>query len=129
VVGLITIPRFISQETYLKISAILAIVFTVVAYLTTGYLSVDFVALLCFTNAMMLPAIFPLGIRALGRFTEVGSAIMIMGIAGGAVIPQLFAILKQHFDFQWVFLLLMVPCYLYIWYFAKIGHRAGLPKA
>lgn len=129
VVGLVAIPRFISQETYLKVSAILAIVFTVGAFLTGGYVSVAFVALLGFANAMMWPAIFPLGIRALGRFTEVGSAIMIMGIAGGAVIPQLFAILKQHFDFQWVFLLLMVPCYLYIAYFAQTGHKAGLSKA
>lgn len=126
VVGLLTIPRFISQETYLKASAILGVLLTVGAFLTTGYVSVAFVALLGFANAMMWPAIFPLGIRALGRFTELGSAIMIMGIAGGAIIPQLFAVLKQHYDFQWVFLLLMVPCYLYIMYFAQAGYRAGL---
>jgi fucose permease len=75
---------------------------------------------------MMWPAIFPLGIRGLGRHTEVGSAVMVMGIAGGAVVPQLFAALKQHMDFQLVFLLLMVPCYLYILYFAKAGHKVGL---
>ena len=33
--------------------------------------------------------------------------------------------LKQDHDFQLVFLLLMVPCYLYILYFAMRGHRAG----
>ena len=50
-----------------------------------------------------------------------------MGIAGGAVIPQAFAVLKQYFHFQWVFAALGVPCYLYILYYALRGHRAGLP--
>ncbi|MGO4259611.1 sugar MFS transporter [Lysobacter sp. TAB13] len=126
VVGLIVIPRFISQERYLSLSAVLGVVLSIGAFVTHGYVSVAFVATLGFANAMMWPAIFPLGIRGLGRHTEVGSAVMVMGIAGGAVVPQLFAALKQHMDFQLVFLLLMVPCYLYILYFAKAGHKVGL---
>ena len=66
-----------------------------------------------------------LTIQGLGRFTEYGSALLIMGIAGGAVIPQLFVHLKQVYDFQLVFVVLMVPCYLYILYFARRGHKAG----
>ncbi len=50
-----------------------------------------------------------------------------MGIAGGAIIPQAFAILKQHYDFQIVFAALMVPCYLYILFYSLRGHRLGLP--
>lgn len=125
-VGLAVIPRFVSQERYLQYSAALGVILTAGAFLTTGYVSVAMVAALGFANAMMWPAIFPLAIKGLGRFTELGSAIMIMGIVGGAVIPRLFASLKQHYDFQWVFLLLMVPCYLYILYFATRGHRAGM---
>ncbi|HVK51433.1 MAG TPA: sugar MFS transporter [Pseudoxanthomonas sp.] len=125
VVGLIAIPRFISQERYLSVSAVLGIVFAIAAFLTHGYVSVLFVAALGFANAMMWPAIFPLAIKGLGRFTETGSALLIMGIAGGAVIPQLFAVFKQSHDFQWVFTALAVPCYVYILYFAQRGHRAG----
>ena len=51
---------------------------------------------------------------------------LIMGIAGGAIIPHLFALLKEHYNFQVVFLADTVPCYLYILYFALRGHRAGL---
>jgi len=126
IVGLILIPRFVSQERYLSFSAVLGVLFALGAFLTQGYLSVGFVAALGFANAMMWPAIFPLAIKGLGRFTETGSALLIMGIAGGAVIPQAFAILKQHYDFQAVFALLMVPCYLYILFFALRGHRAGM---
>ncbi|WP_149196379.1 sugar MFS transporter [Luteimonas suaedae] len=124
--GLVLIPRFISQERYLSVSAVLGIVFTTGAFFTGGYLSVGFVAALGFANAMMWPAIFPMAIRGLGRSTETGSALLVMGIAGGAIIPQAFAVFKQHFDFQLVFLLLMLPCYLYILFYARSGHRVGM---
>lgn len=128
VVGLLLIPNVVSQSRYLTFSAVLGVVFCLGAWATHGYVSVAFVALLGFANAMMWPAIFPLAIRGLGRFTETGSALLVMGIAGGAIIPQLFAVLKQHIDFQLVFMLLMVPCYLYILFYSVIGHRAGLPQ-
>ena len=124
-IGGLLIPRVVSQERYLAISAVLGVLFAVGAYLTHGYVSVGFVAALGLANAMMWPAIFPLAIKGLGRFTEAGSALLIMGIAGGAIIPQLFAVLKQHADFQLVFLLLAVPCYLVILHYALAGHRAG----
>ena len=126
--GLLAIPRFITQERYLSVSAVLGIVFALCAFLTKGYVSVGFVAALGFANAMMWPAIFPLAIKGLGRFTETGSALLIMGIAGGAIVPQLFAVLKQHYDFQLVFVALAVPCYLYILFFALRGHRVGKTK-
>lgn len=128
-VGLAVIPRFLPQERYLLLSSVLGIALAFGAYLSSGYVSVGFVAALGFANAMMWPAIFPLAIRGLGRFTEQGSALLVMGICGGAIVPQLFALLKQHFDFQAVFLCLTVPCYLYILYFATRGHRAGMPPA
>ncbi len=128
IAGLGLIPRFISQERYLAGSALLGVLLTVCAFVSRGYLSVGFVAALGFANAMMWPTIFPLAIRHLGRHTEAGSALLIMGIAGGAVIPLLFVHLKQQHDFQAVFLVLMVPCYLYILFYALYGSRAGMKR-
>lgn len=125
VVGLATIPKVISQQTALKYSAILGILFTAATLFTTGYVSVGFVAALGLANALMWPAIFPLAIDGLGKFTEKGSALLIMGIAGGAIIPKLFAQLKDQYDFQWVFFLLMLPCYLFILYYSMSGYKAG----
>ncbi len=124
-VGLVLIPKYISQEKYLSISACLGIVFSLCAMLTGGYVSVAFVAALGFANAIMWPAIFPLAIKGLGKFTEKGAALLIMGIVGGAAVPQLFAHLKESFDFQVVFAGLMIACYLYILFFALRGHRVG----
>ena len=128
-VGLALIPRFISQQRYLAVSAVLGVLFSIGAYLTRDYVSVAFVAALGFANAMMWPAIFPLAIKGLGSLTERGSALLIMAIAGGAVVPQLFVHLKQHIDFQLAFSALMVPCYLYILYYGLAGHRVGQQRA
>jgi glucose/galactose transporter len=127
-VGLAAIPRWVSQERYLCVSATLGVLFALGALLTHGYVSVGFVAALGFANAMMWPAIFPLAIKGLGRHTETGSALLIMGIAGGAILPQAFAVLKQHYDFQAVFAALAIPGYLYILYYALAGHRVGMAK-
>jgi glucose/galactose transporter len=125
VAGLAAIPRLLSQARYLALSAALGAALAVGALLTQGYVSVGFVAALGFANAMMWPAIFPLAIAGLGRFTETGSALLVMGIAGGAIVPQCFALLRERYDFQLVFAAIVVPCYLYILYYALRGHRAG----
>ena len=125
VVGLAAIPRFLSQSLALKGSAVLGVLFTLAAFFTKGYLSVACVAALGLANALMWPAIWPLAIEGLGRFTERGSALLIMGIAGGAVLPRLFAELKESYDFQLVFCAIMLPCYLFIWFYAQKGWRIG----
>lgn len=123
--GLVLIPRVISQERYLAVSALLGVVFALAAYFSHGYVSVGFVAALGFANAMMWPAIFPLAIHGLGKHTEVGSAFLIMGIAGGALIPSAYAHLSEVIHFQTAFAVLMIPCYLYILYYGLSGHRVG----
>lgn len=125
ILGILTIPKFIKQERALALSAIAGIVLSGVAFLTTGYTSIVFVALLGFANALMWPAIFPLAIDGLGKFTKIGSAFLIMGIAGGAVIPQIYAKLSEGWGPQTAFVTIMVPCYLYILYYSLAGYRAG----
>ncbi len=125
VAGLALIPRVVSQESYLAISAALGIALCLGAYTTTGAVSVAFIAALGFANAMMWPAIFPLAIRGLGRHTETGSALLIMAVAGGAIMPWLFALLKQHIDFQLAYAALAIPSYAFLLYFGLRGHRTA----
>ncbi len=128
VIGLAVIPKRLSQERCLAVSAVLGAVLAMLAWATHGYVSVACVAALGLANALMWPAIFPLAIKGLGRFTEKGSALLIMGIAGGAIVPRLFAVLKEQYDFQAVFLALMLPSYLYILFYSLKGYRVGQPK-
>lgn len=123
VIGLFTIPKYMSQQAALKYSALLGILFITLAFVTKGYVSVAFVAALGLANALMWPAIFPMAIEGLGKFTEKGSAILIMGIVGGALIPKAFAAMKEHYDFQLAFFVLMLPCYIYILFYSLKGYK------
>jgi FHS family L-fucose permease-like MFS transporter len=125
VIGIITIPKYIHQENALKFSALIGLLFSVLAYFTSGYISIVFIALLGLANALMWPAIFPLAIDGLGRFTKIGSALLIMGIAGGAIIPQIYGKLALVIEPQAAFLYCMIPCYVYILYFSMRGYKAG----
>ncbi|MGN8054668.1 sugar MFS transporter [Pedobacter sp. 22163] len=127
-IGIATIPRFISQQFALRICTVVGITFTVISVFTSGFTSYIFVALLGIANALLWPAIFPLGINGLGRFTKTGSGIMIMGIAGGAIWPLIYGYLKDSLgiDFQHAFLYAMLPAYFYLLYFAIKGHKVGL---
>jgi glucose/galactose transporter len=123
--GIVAIPKYISQTKALRISAILGVIFTLLAIFTSGYTSVLFIALLGLANALVWPAIWPLAIHGLGRFTKTGSALLIIGIAGGAVLPKLWASLGEKTGYQQAFWI-MVPCYLFILYFATYGYKAGV---
>ncbi len=124
IVGIIAIPKYMSQATALRICSILGVVFTLAAVFTTGYTSVAFVAMLGLANSLMWPAIFPLAIDGLGKFTKIGSALLIMSIAGGAIMPLLYGKLSESWGSQNAYLL-MVPCFLFTLYYAMRGHRAG----
>lgn len=121
-IGIVTIPKYLKQDVALQISAILGVLFTIAAILTEGYISVLFIALLGLANSLMWPAIWPLAIAGLGRFTKIGSSLLIMGIAGGAIIPLVYGRFTDLADAQQAYWI-MVPCYLFIWFFATKGHR------
>lgn len=123
VLNILLIPRYVSQQNYLKYSALLGIALTVLTFFTTGETAVASIALLGLANAVMWPAIFPLAINGLGRFTQIGSALLVMGIAGGAVLPQLYGLLEKPAGHQTAFLAVVLPCYLYILYYAMAGYK------
>ena len=127
IIGIIAIPKYISQSTALKFSAILGILFSLGAIFTTGTTSVFFIAILGLANALVWPAIWPLAINGLGKFTKAASALLIVGISGGALLPALWASWGNYVGLQQAYWI-MVPCYLFILYFAVSGHKVGLKK-
>ncbi|MFB9864408.1 sugar MFS transporter [Rufibacter immobilis] len=122
ILGIITIPKYLSQQKALQICAALGVVFTLSAIFTEGYVSVLSISLLGLANSLMWPAIFPLAIADLGRFTKMGSSLLIMGIAGGALLPLLYGYLADVVNPQQAYWM-MVPCYLFILYFAAAGYK------
>ncbi|MEA3505607.1 MAG: sugar MFS transporter [Bacteroidota bacterium] len=122
VIGIVLIPKIISQRTALKISALLGIVFSIAAIYTPPMVSVTLVALLGLANSLVWPAIWPLALHNLGRFLKTGSALLIMAIAGGAILPLLWGRLADIYSSQLAYWVL-IPCYLFILFFALKGYK------
>ncbi len=122
VIGIILIPKYLSQKKALQISAILGVIFSLGAIFTTGFTSVFFIAILGLANALVWPAVWPLAIHGLGKFINTGSALLIMAISGGAILPLIWgwiSDLSSPREAYWV----MIPAYLFIYFFAVKGHK------
>ncbi|MFD1315828.1 sugar MFS transporter [Namhaeicola litoreus] len=122
ILGIILIPKYISQRKALQASAILGIIFSFGAIFTDGFTSVFFIAILGLANALVWPAIWPLAIHGLGKFINTGSALLIMAISGGAIIPLLWgkiADLSSPREAYWI----MIPSYLIILLYATKGYK------
>ena len=140
-IGVVGIPRYISQQQALLGSAIagslcvLGVIFgssesTAIASLLWGWSgipvvpdTVTFVALMGLAHALVWPAIWPLALNGLGRFTAQGSALLIMGIAGGAIIPLIFGKLAHFAGTTQVGYWVALPCYVFILFYALKGHK------
>lgn len=125
--GIIAVPRFISQRMALIIQLLVAICLVIVALCTSGIVSVIAIICLSFAHAIMWPAIWPLSIHDLGKYTKLASAFLIMAIAGGAILPLVYGKLSIAFGAQSAYSLLFVS-YLYILFFAIAGCKIGNPK-
>ena len=142
--GVIAIPRWISQERALVVSAVLGIVLSFLVLVGnvesdrlwmatmawTGIPAVPdavlFVALFGLANALVWPAVWPMALRGLDRNeTATGSALLIMGIAGGAIVPLIFGALTESSADPRIGYGVMLPCYLFILYYALAGHKLG----
>ena len=122
--GIVVIPKYLKQRNALIICSILGFMFAIAALLTQGTASIIFIILLSFAHALMWPSIWPLAIDRLGRFTKTGSALLIMGICGGALLPLVYGALADSSNRHSAYWILL-PCYLYILYFAIKGYRVG----
>lgn len=146
--GIILIPRYLTQANALRICTLLGVVFSLGAIFTPPGITITmpfadlvtfqplhlvlpvtvlFVALLGFANALVWPAVWPLALAGLGRHTKLASAMLIMAIAGGAILPLVYGKLAVEFNTQAAYWI-CVPSYLIIVYYAFIGHKAGLRK-
>lgn len=120
--GILLIPKIISQRFALKISAILGVVFSLAAIFSTGFVSVFFIAILGFANAIVWPAVWPLAVEGVGKHLKTASALLIMAIAGGALLPLVWGALSDNYSSQMAYLIL-IPAYLFILFFATKGYK------
>jgi FHS family L-fucose permease-like MFS transporter len=123
ILSIVAIPKYISQRKALTVAVLLSMILVIVASFTSGTTAVVSFALLGFSNSVMWPAIWPLSLDRLGKFTKTGSALLVMGIVGGAVLTPFYGKVSEWMGSKQLAYLIMIPCYLYILYFSLAGYR------
>lgn len=122
ILGVLFIPKVISQSKALMLSTLLGFVTTILIVLAPIEISIYLVAILGLANSMLWPTIFPLALADLGKFTKRGSSLLVMGIVGGAILPLLYGYFADIFSHQ-VAYIVCLPSYLFIFYFAFAGNK------
>ncbi len=143
--GILLIPKYLKQGNALKICTILGVIFSLGAIFTPADkvftmpfidlvtfqplqlvlpVTVLFVALLGIANSLVWPAMWPLALDGVGKFTKTASAMLIMAIAGGAILPLVYGKLAVSFSTQTAYWI-CVPSYLVIMYYAFFGYKVG----
>lgn len=131
ILGIICIPRFFSQVNALRFCTMLGTVLTLLIVFAKGQvhflgytadISIWFVVLLGLANSLVWAGIWPLALDELGKFTKRGASVMIMGLCGNAILPLCYGYLADSFDVRTAYWVLL-PCYLYLVFYAVYGHR------
>ena len=124
--GVILIPKYVSQHKALIFCASTGILFSMAAVIASVDRSIWFVAALGFSNSLIWAPVWPLALACLGKFTKAGASLLVMSIVGGAILPLLFGWLKDQLgDMQQAYWI-CVPFYFYVLYYAIWGYRVGL---
>lgn len=130
-IGIATIPRFISQVNALRICTLLGLIFSLCVIFTKGNvtifghhtdISLWFLVGLGFPNSLVWAGIWPLALDSLGRYTKKGASLLIMGLCGNAILPLLYGYIADRHTVRFGYWVL-VPCYFYLVFFAIYGHK------
>lgn len=124
--GIVLIPGIISQLNAMITCSLLGIVFSLMVVFMPGSVGIYFLAALGIANSLVWPAIWPLALADLGKFTKTGSSLLVMGIAGGGLIPPLLGLLKDSLGSYQQAYWMVLPIYLYFLFYALKGHRIRL---
>ena len=131
ILGIICIPKYISQVTVLRLCTLLGLSLTLLIIFVNGSItmlghtadvSIWFVVLLGLANSLVWAGIWPLALDGLGRFTKLGASVLIMGLCGNAILPLFYGWMADVYDVRTAYWVLF-PCYLYLVFYAFYGHR------
>ncbi|MNT33592.1 hypothetical protein D3C72_1695280 [compost metagenome] len=129
--GIVLIPKVASQRSMLRFSTVVGLILSILVVSTHGHvslfnmdldISIWFIVLIGFPNALIWAGIWPLALEGLGPLAKQGSALLIMGLCGNALLPLLYGVLADTIDPKSAYWIL-TPCFLYLLFYAFKGYR------
>ncbi|MCP9745656.1 sugar MFS transporter [Lacihabitans sp. CS3-21] len=131
VLGIILMPKIISQVNALRFCTMLGLVLTLLVIYAKGEvyfmglkadISIWFLVLLGLANSLIWAGIWPLALDGLGKFTKLGASILIMMLCGNAIMPLIYGHFADVYNVRLAYWIL-VPCYAYLVFYAVKGHQ------
>ena len=121
-IGVVTIPKYLSQQKALVICTVSGLLLSLLVVLTPPKASIWFLVVLGVPNSLIYAGIWPLAIKNLGRWTNLGSSLLVMALCGNAVLSLSYGALADsvgRHDAYWI----LIPCFLYMIYYALWGYK------
>ena len=136
--GIALIPKYLKQRNALLICSTINLIFSVLIITTSGTvnflgmttdISIWYLVMMGLPNALLYAGIWPLAINGLGKYTNLGSAFLVMALSGSAIMPIVynsFVEVNAHlstFEAMKTAYWILIPCFAYIVWYAVQGHR------
>ncbi len=130
--GIILIPKYLSQQRALVIATISGLVLSLCVLFISGEvtlfgfttdISIWFLVLLGIPNSVIYAGIWPLAIHDLGRYTNIGSSLLVMGLCGNAILPLVYGYVADLTGDLRTAYWVLIPCFVYMIYYALYGHK------
>lgn len=121
--AIIFIPKYLSQVQALRIHSWIAVVGILMVVLLPAKWSILSVAVVTLGCSVMYPAIWPLALNGLGKFTKLGSSILVMCISGGAILPLIFGFIKDWSGSPQAPYWIGIPCFGLVLLYSYFGYK------
>ena len=120
--GVIFIPKYITQQKALVVCTVTGLILSSLVLLLPVKSSIWCVVLLGVPNSLIYAGIWPLAIRGLGKWTTLGSSLLVMALCGNAIVSLLYGLMTDYMSLQASYWLLL-PCFIYMIYYAVWGYK------
>lgn len=123
------IPKYMTQQRAVILCAITGFTLTMFSFFTVGVMSVWFLLAQAFLSAFTWGSIWGLAIRDIGKYTKLGSALLLMTLISYATAPLIFG---KIIDLNPLnpnrAVLMLIPTYVYLFYYGKQGYKLEVWK-
>ena len=120
--GVVTIPKLLSQKTALLICTISGILLSLLVLVLPIRWSVICLVLLGFSNSIVYSGIWAMAIPNLGKWTSLGSSLLVMALCGNAIMPLLYGAASDRIGLQAAYWPLL-PCFIFMFFYTVYGHK------
>ena len=127
-IGVVLIPKYITQQNMLKVVTSIILVLSVLVMVLPPRVAVWCLVLMGIPNSVVYAGIWPLAIHDLGKWTNLGSAILVMALCGSAIFPLIYAGIADASASLHTAYWILIPAAVYMIFYAFVGHKINYWK-